>query len=126
MKRKQEDQEDLGHASPEPIEQERAPPVVLVDYERYAHLLDDPDLSEAEKREFLQKLWEIICVFVSLGFGVHPVQQAQMTCGKLPKTAGESKDSARNGVKYDGQPIAENFVNAAGPGADAAAERVKP
>ena len=48
-----------------------SPPVVTVDYDLYAHYLEDSDLSEKEKREFLQMLWNIICEFVSLGFGVH-------------------------------------------------------
>ena len=52
-------------------------PVILVDYEKYAHFLDDADLSDEEKQEFVQTIWSIIVEFVSLGFGVHPLQQAQ-------------------------------------------------
>ncbi len=51
-------------------------PMILVDYEKYAHFLEEADLSEDQKREFLQSLWGIITQFVSLGFGVHPLQQA--------------------------------------------------
>lgn len=52
-------------------------PVLQVDYARYEAYLADADMSESEKREFLDALWEIICNFVSLGYGVHPIQEAQ-------------------------------------------------
>ena len=58
-------------------------PVITVDYERYAHFLDSSDLSDEQKQEFLQTLWNIVVGFVDLGFGVHPVQQAQKPCGKV-------------------------------------------
>ncbi len=57
-------------------------PVVTVDYKRYAHYLDNSDLTEDEKAEYLQTIWNIICEFVSLGFGVHPLQQIDDACGK--------------------------------------------
>ena len=50
-----------------------------IDYELYQHYLDESDLSEVEKQEFLDTLWSIIVSFVDLGFGVHPVQQV---CGE--------------------------------------------
>jgi hypothetical protein len=30
----------------------------------------------------LETLWGIVCEFVLLGYGVHPVQQVQQTCAK--------------------------------------------
>ncbi|MEO1151836.1 MAG: hypothetical protein AAFW83_12745 [Pseudomonadota bacterium] len=51
-------------------------PVVSVDVDAYAHFLDGADLTETQKEELLQALWSIIVEFVSLGFGVHPIQQA--------------------------------------------------
>jgi len=59
-------------------------PVITVDYDAYAHFLDDTDLTDDQKREFLQALWTIITEFVSMGFAVHPVQQATENCGELP------------------------------------------
>jgi hypothetical protein len=32
------------------------------------------NLSEVQKREFLEALWSIVIAFVDMGFGVHPVQ----------------------------------------------------
>ena len=55
-------------------------PAIALDVAKYEHLLEDTELSEAQKQEFLEALWEIVVAFVDLGFGVHPVQQA---CGQL-------------------------------------------
>ena len=52
-----------------------APPILKIDYALYQHYLDDSDLNENEKQEFLDTIWSIIVSFVDLGFGVHPVQQ---------------------------------------------------
>ena len=54
-------------------------PFITVDYERYAHLLEETDLTDEQKREYLQALWGIIVEFVSLGWGVHPLQQTPKT-----------------------------------------------
>jgi hypothetical protein len=55
---------------------------LTIDYALYERYLDSSDLSEAEKREFLETLWSIIVSFVDLGFGVHPLQQANPDCGQ--------------------------------------------
>ena len=52
---------------------------LTLDFAAYAPYLEDTDMSEQQKREFLETLWSIIIGFVDLGFGVHPIQQA---CGK--------------------------------------------
>lgn len=49
---------------------------LIFDYEEYAPYLEDSDLTEEQKREFLETLWSIMVSFVDLGFGIHPVQQA--------------------------------------------------
>jgi hypothetical protein len=59
-------------------------PTLTLDVALYQHYLDGSDLTNAEKNELLETLWSIICEFVRLGFGVHPVQQVtQEPCGKL-------------------------------------------
>lgn len=67
-----------------------AKPTLSVDVERYQHFLDDSDLSEAQKAEFLQSLWNIMISFVELGFGVHPLQEV---CGKDAGTSTLSTDA---------------------------------
>jgi len=48
---------------------------VGVDYERYQRYLDNSDLSDEEKQQVIQALWDVIVNFVDLGIGVHPLQQ---------------------------------------------------
>lgn len=56
------------------VQNGQAPATIQIDYERYAACLDDSDLDDDQKREFIDTLWSIITAFVDLGFGVHPVQ----------------------------------------------------
>lgn len=68
-----------GSGSPFSFEtSEAGEPVMTVDYDAYAHFLEDSDLSEDEKRALLQSLWNVIVECVSMGFGVHPMQQAKV------------------------------------------------
>jgi hypothetical protein len=49
-------------------------PALTIDWNLYAQHLKNSDLTDDEKREFIQTLWDIVVSFVDLGFGVHPVQ----------------------------------------------------
>ncbi|MCF6317102.1 MAG: hypothetical protein L3J30_12655 [Marinosulfonomonas sp.] len=53
-----------------------SPPTLTIDWELYGKYLDESDLSDAEKRAFLETIWSIVVSAVDLGFGIHPVQQA--------------------------------------------------
>lgn len=57
-----------------------AKPGLKVDWELYGEYLEASDLSEADKREFVESHWAIVVSFVDLGFGLHPTQQ---TCGEV-------------------------------------------
>lgn len=60
-----------------------AQPNILIDYEYFDKYFEDTDHSEEQKRELLDALTLIAINFVSLGFGVHPMQQARATGDKL-------------------------------------------
>lgn len=79
----------------------RRPLNIEVDYEKYAHFLDEADMSDEEKRAFAQTVWEIIVDFVSLGFGVHPVQQAGQSCGQNTPLARMSPEEVSAVVKSE-------------------------
>ena len=51
-------------------------PSLTIDYALYWHYLDNSDLSDAQKRDWLDDFWIIIVSFVDLGFDVQPLQQA--------------------------------------------------
>lgn len=96
------------------LQADRTRSAITVDYERYAHFLDDSDLTEEQKREFLQTLWSIVCEFVALGFEVHPAQQAQKACGKTQETEPELTATARDEVHLDEKSLVREFVDRAG------------
>lgn len=51
-------------------------PALFIDWDLYGQYLEDSDMSDDQKREFLETLWSIMVSFVDLGFGLHPTQQA--------------------------------------------------
>lgn len=53
-----------------------AVPMLHIDYEYYAKFLEDVDATDDEKRELIEAIWNVIVEFISLGFHVHPMQQA--------------------------------------------------
>ncbi len=57
---------------------------LTLDYELYERYLEGSDLTEAQKREFLDALWSVIVSFATLGIGVHPLQQVSSdTCEQM-------------------------------------------
>lgn len=70
--------------------------VLTVDVTKYQALLDDPNLSQAQKEEFLRALWSIVVTFVELGFGVHPLQEV---CGQDSEFSFPSAKKAFDQVK---------------------------
>jgi len=77
-----------------------AKPYLTVDVEKYQEYLDGTAMTNAQKEEFLQSMWQIIVSFVELGFGVHPLQEV---CGKDGKSATQSANGAFDAV-HSGQP----------------------
>ena len=51
-----------------------------IDWDLYETWLAESDLTEAEKRQFLEALWSLVVMFVDMGFGLHPTQQS---CGQM-------------------------------------------
>ena len=78
-----------------------AKPSLTVDYDTYAHLLENSDMSEQQKRQFIQALWSVIYGFASLGFGVHPVQHVEnRPCGQVEKSPQNSPTADRINVEF--------------------------
>lgn len=57
-------------------------PTLSIDVKLYQHYLDNADLTEEQKQELLQTLWQIVCEFVQMGFNINPVGQVQCGSGK--------------------------------------------
>lgn len=93
------------------------PPMVLsIDYEKYEHYLEDTDLTDEQKQEFMKALWNIIVNFVDLGFGVHPVQQAlAASCGKEGKNSAKNTLPAEDDLYLDHDFLNDVFINSTDP-----------
>ena len=91
----------------------RQKPCVEIDYERYEEYLETSDLSDEQKRQFIAALWNVIVGFVDLGFGVHPVQQAQEVCGQHSKKTGNQAIPTDESVEWSSRLLTNNFDNAA-------------
>lgn len=50
------------------------PPTLTIDWDLYGQYLEDSDLSDVEKQEFIEVLWSLVVSFVDLGLGLHPAQ----------------------------------------------------
>jgi hypothetical protein len=81
--------------TPKSSRPERRParPTLTFDYQKYQPMLDDPSLSEEQKRQMLEALWSLITGFVDLGFAIDPAEE---TCGQLPGPAGELGFAAKS------------------------------
>lgn len=53
-------------------------PTLTLDTERYQAMLDAPDLSEDQKREMIETLWQVVVGFIDLNFEIC----ATDSCGK--------------------------------------------
>lgn len=75
-----------------------ARPIVTVDVNKYQAFLDESDLNDAEKEEFLEAVWSIVVTFVELGFGVHPLQEV---CGQNSEISSERPKDAFDRVRSE-------------------------
>lgn len=50
------------------------PPALSLDWQTFGKHLEASDLTDAQKREFIEVLWSLVVSFVDLGFGIHPLQ----------------------------------------------------
>lgn len=68
---------------------------LTLDIAYYQALLDEEDMEPDQKRELIETLWSIVVAFVDLGFGAHPVQQAQVAAG----AGNQSEEQLRHAVR---------------------------
>ena len=64
------------------------------DPEKYRHMLDTIELTEAEKDEMLGVLWEIMQSFVLLGWGLDPTQSVFASIAQKAWAASEERENS--------------------------------
>jgi hypothetical protein len=84
------------------------PPMLEIDLGCYKPLFDDPGISDEDKMALLEALWSIVISFAQIGWGVHPVQQAQaarksreIACGQVGEIFDHDPDEASPMVESD-------------------------
>lgn len=55
---------------------------LIFDWQDWVPYLDDANATDAQKREMIETLWQIVVAFVDLGFDLNPTQQAQTDAGR--------------------------------------------
>ena len=90
----------VDHNKPDAVSTAR--PALKLDVERYEKMLNDCDLTEEQRQDFLETIWSIIVGFVDLGFDIHPLQQVDNDgCGKdldLSLFMAENVISSKKGI----------------------------
>ena len=70
------------------------------DMARYLPMVDGWDITEGQKKEYLEVLWHIALSFVDIGFGLDPVQNLKagsITASSLPdRTCKGDKETLRS------------------------------
>ena len=85
----------------------RPPPCVRFDVERYDQLLDQPDLTTEQKREFLEAMWNLIVGFVDLGFQVEPLDEG---CEQVAISAPKHGETGNKLLCSNDKSQAENLM----------------
>ena len=76
----------------------KAMPTLTVDWEAYGHFLDESDLTDDEKREFIETIWSIVVGFVDLGFSV---RSPERPCGQEAEADAPSKGDMVHSIVGD-------------------------
>jgi len=93
-------------------ERDPTPPSTLAiqfDAKEFAHFLDDSDLTEEQKLEYIQTVWQIVLQFIDMGFGIHPIQQA---CGQFDEAAALCGDADSDMVESPHSDFCKDFERA--------------
>lgn len=79
------------------------------DAAEFVHFLNEADWSDEQKAEYVTLVWNIVCEFVALGWGVHPVQLARKGCGKLADARAESVVSESDVLQFSHGDLSKQF-----------------
>lgn len=85
-------------------------PALGFDAREFFQFVDETDWSDEEKTEYITLIWNIVCEFVAMGWGVHPIQQAKDDCGKPPENGAPGSLSAPDVVNSSHCELIEEFV----------------
>jgi hypothetical protein len=100
------------HCNEETKEIATSPPTLVLDTEKlleYQKYLDESDMSEAEKEEFVQTMWHLVCEMILIGFKIHPLQKSENACGKLSGNGGNPTLLSPAMIESETVELSDNF-----------------
>lgn len=73
----------MQHPTPPP---DKHAPALIFDWQDWLPYVAEADIPDAQKREMIETLWQIVVAFVDLGFDLNPHQHnqpdGQQSCGQ--------------------------------------------
>lgn len=75
----------MSHPTPPTHDQENhvQNPGLTFNWQDWLRYFEDTDIPDAQKREMVETLWQIVVAFVDLGFELNPHQKVgQQSCGQ--------------------------------------------
>jgi len=86
--------------------------ILEVDVDRFQSALDEADMSDEEKAEYLQIIWSVVLEFVDLGYGIHPInsvirddpEQPVQSFAKVAKGSPPRSPKCADGIKKAARP----------------------
>ena len=76
---------------------DQTPLTLSIDWEKYLGQLDDWNIPDDQKTEFIAALWELLLNFAELGYEIHPAQDAMKAGQKI--TQKQHKESPEKPLK---------------------------
>ncbi|SPF80663.1 hypothetical protein [Pseudoprimorskyibacter insulae] len=96
---------------------------LTLDVERYQAMLDAPDLSDAQRRELIETLWQVVVGFIDLNVEIRTTDEGVgESCGKLPKLSPSATCDAPPVVKSSIPLMKSGFAEASSNAANAPVE----
>ena len=93
---------------------------LTLDVERYQAMLDAPDLSDAQKRELIETLWQVVIGFIDLNIEIRTTDEgAAESCGQLPQSTSAATLGGVTVVGSDIPNLNADFGDVAGCAANA-------
>ena len=76
---------------------DQTPLTLNIDWDKYLGQIDDWNIPDDQKAEFIAALWGLLLNFAELGYEIHPAQDA-MKAGRKP-TRKQRKESPEKALK---------------------------
>tara|TARA_R100000789_G_scaffold17692_1_gene20711 strand:- start:100 stop:465 length:366 start_codon:yes stop_codon:yes gene_type:complete len=107
-----------------PTVESAGPPAIGFDAAEFFHFVEETGWSDEQKAEYITLVWNIVCEFVAMGWGVHPIQQAQETCGQSDKNCDLGPNGESDVIDSSHGELIEEFVRRTGDSARSDGEGV--